>query len=138
MKKLIILFAAGLISGCVTGHHPSHYFNEVQVVNLAGESIQDISLRVLASPKVLNCAAVAKFAMCYDHFGRWRYPQQGLELSWTHPDGSRKTDTLNPRIPAYYSSTFPLRIVMEVQEDGSVNAFYEQEEPGGGGIFIKG
>jgi hypothetical protein len=46
---------------------------------------------------------------------------------------------VNPEIPAYFPSSFPLRVVIEIREDGSVKAFYEQEEPGrNGGIFISG
>ncbi len=73
--------------------------------------------------------------MCDDYFGKRRLPQQGVELSWTHPDGSRKSEVLNPNIPVTYNPAFPLRIVMEIREDGSVKPFYEQEEPGGRAIF---
>jgi len=136
MKKLMILVAGGFISACATGYNPSYYFNEVQVVNQAGAPIQDVSLLVLDSPKMLNCAEVAKFAMCDDRFGRRRYPQRGIELSWIHPDDSQKSETLNPHIPAFFSPTFPLRIVIEVREDGSVKIFYEQEEPDGNRFFL--
>jgi hypothetical protein len=138
MKKLMILIAGGFISACATGYNPSYYFNEVQVVNQAGATIQDVSLRVLDSPKMLNCVEVAKFAMCDDRFGKRLYPQQGIELSWIHPDGSQKSDTLNPDIPAFFSASFPLRIVIELREDGSVNTFYEQEEPGRDDVFVNG
>lgn len=136
MKKLMILIAGGFISACATGYHPRYYFNEIQVVNQAGAPIQDVSLRVLDSATMLNCAEVAKSAMCDDRFGKRLYPQQGVELSWTHPDGSQKSDTLNPDIPAFFPASFALRIVIEVGEDGSLDSFYEQEEPGRDGVFI--
>lgn len=135
MNKLIVLTACGLIGACVSGYNPAYYFNEVQVVNLSGAGIRDVSLRVIDSSKVLSCAEVAKFAMCHDRFGRKPYPQQGVELSWTHVDGSRRTDTPNPHVAAYYSPAFALRIVLEIAEDGSVKTFFEQEEPGRGTLF---
>ena len=138
MKILILLFTGGFLSACVTGYNPSYYFNELQGVNLTGATIKDVSLQMKASPKTLNCAEVANFALCSDRFGKRLYPQQGIELSWTHPDGSQKSDTLNPGIPAFFTAAFPLRIVMEVLEDGSVKAFYEQEEPGREGPYISG
>ena len=138
MKKLIIVLAAGFLSACVTGYNPRYYFNEIQVVNQAGATIQDVSLRVLGSPKALSCAEVAKFAMCADRFGKRVYPQQGIELSWTHPDGSRKSDTPNLHIPVFFNAAFSLRIVIEVREDGSIKTFYEQDEPGRDGFFIGG
>lgn len=138
MKNLMLLVAGGFLSACATSYNPGYYFNELQVVNLTGATIRDVSLRMNASAKTLNCVEVANFALCDDRFGKRRYPQQGIELSWTHPDGSRKSNTLNPDIPAFLSAAFPLRIVIEVLEDGGVKAFYEQEEPGREGLYIGG
>ncbi len=135
MYKLIALAICFLISSCASVQSPRYFFDEVQVVNLAGSDIRDINLRVLGSSKTLNCDKVANYVMCHDRFGRIRYPYQGLELSWTHVDGSRKSDMPNPRVPAYYTSAFPLRIIMEIAQDGSVKAFYRQREPEGGRLF---
>ncbi len=119
----------------MTGYNPNYYFNEVQAVNLSGATVEDVIIRVVNTQKTLSCAEVARYAMCDERFGRRRFPQQGIELSWTHPDGSRKSEMLSPSIPVTYSPGFPLRIVMEIREDGSVKLFYEQEEPGGGVLF---
>ena len=136
MNKVIVLFACGLMSACTFAYNPSYYFNEVQVVNLTGATIKNVSWQVVNSPKALSCPEVAKFAMCADRFAKRRYPQQGIELSWTHADGSPKSDTPNPAIPAYFSPTFALRVVIEVAADGSIKSFYEQDEPGREGLFI--
>ncbi len=135
MKKIIVLFACGLMSACTLGYNPRFFFNEVQVVNLTGATIRDVSWQVVNSPKALSCPEVAKFAMCADRFPRWRYPKQGIEVSWTHGDGSEKSGMPNPAIPAYYSPAYALRVVMELSEDGTIKAFYEQDEPGRGDFF---
>ena len=137
MYKLLILLSAALLSACAAGggYNPRYYFNEVQAVNLTDGTITDVSLRVNGSTKALACAEVNKFAMCADRFGNRLYPKQGIELSWTGVDGNRKTDTQDPRIPSYYPAAFPLRIVLEINADGSVKAFYEQDEPGRDGIY---
>ena len=93
--------------------------------------ITDVAVSVADSPKPLACEEVAKNAMCADRFAKRLYPQQGIELSWTHTDGSRKSDSFAPAIPVTYYSAFALRIVMEVNADGSVKPFYEQDEPSG-------
>jgi hypothetical protein len=136
MKKLSVLFLSILTVACVTGYNPTYWFNEVQVVNLSGSTITEVRVRVVDTKKIYSCEEVAQFAMCRDYFGKRRYPQQGIELSWTHPDGSSKSELLGANIPAYFFPTFPLRIVMEILEDGSVEIFYEQEEPGRGSITI--
>jgi len=133
MKKLSVLFLSILTAACVTGYNPAYWFNEVQVVNLSGSTITDVKVSVVDTSKSYSCEEVAQFALCQDYFGKRRYPQQGIELSWTHPDGSSKAELLSADIPSYFNATFPLRIVMEVVEDGSVKIFYEQDEPDRGG-----
>ena len=138
IKKLSVLFLSILTAACVTGYKPDYRFNEVQVVNLSSATITDVKLRVIDTKKSKNCDEVAKFAMCRDYFSKRWYPQQGIELSWTHPDGSSKSELLGASIPVYYSPAFPLRIVMEILEDGSVKLFYEQEEPGNRPMMMSG
>jgi len=130
MKKHLIVLLSLSTLACATGYNPRYYFNEVQVVNLSMGMIADVRVGFVGSPRTLACDEVAKFAMCADRFNRRFYPQEGIELSWTHTDGSRKSDLFSPAIPVTYNPVFALRIVMEVNADGSVKPFYEQEEPG--------
>ena len=130
MKKLIILISCIATAACATGYNPTYRFNEIQVVNLSGSTIGDVGVRVIDSEKTLSCDEVANNAICDDRFGMRLFPQQGIELSWTHPDGNRKSEVLNPGIPVTLQPATPLRIVMEVNEDGSVNPFFEQESRG--------
>ena len=131
MKKLLIVLLSLSALACATGYNPRYSFNEFQVVNLSAGIIADVRVGFVGSPRTLACDEVAKFAMCADRFSKRFYPQQGIELSWTHTDGSRKSDLFSPAIPVTFNAVFPLRIVMEVNADGSVKPFYEQEEPGG-------
>lgn len=138
MKRLVILFPIMFAAGCVTGYNPTYFFNEVQVVNLTGGTIEEVSVSVVNSPKTLSCDQVAKNALCDDRFGKRRYPQQGIELSWLHGDGSRRSEQTNPAVPVTFSPSFPLRVMLEIDEKGTVKAFFEQEEPGrdGGSFFF--
>jgi len=137
LKKLSILMLALTGVACAMTYNPIYYYNETQVVNLTGGSITDVNLSVSGRERTLGCAEVLKNALCDDRFGKRRYPQQGLELSWVDGDGKQNSQQLNPAIPAYFVTAFPLRIMLEVLEDGSVKAYYEQEEPGrDGGMFI--
>lgn len=127
MKKLVVLLSSLAISACATGYNPTYRFNQIQVVNLSGSTIEDLDVRVIDSEKALSCNEVAMNAVCEDRFGTRPFPQQGIELGWTHPGDERKREVLTPKIPVTFYSTTPLRIVMEVNEDGSVNSFFEQD-----------
>ena len=131
MKNYLIVLLSLSTLACASGYNPRYYFNQVQAVNLTTATITDVSVNFVGSPKAMACDEVAKNAMCADLFGKLLYPQQGIELSWTHTDGSRKSELFSPAIPVTLRSAFPLRIMMLINADGSVKAFYEQEEPGG-------
>ena len=127
MKKLSILLFSVLTAACVTGYNPTYYFNEIQVVNLSGATISKVNLRFSGSDKTLSCDEVAKNALCHDRFSKRRYPQQVIDLSWTHGDGSQKSQQLTPGIGAYYSPGRPLRLMLEINEDGSAKPLIKQE-----------
>lgn len=140
MKHLLAIVAAASLAGCAGnyGYNPDYYFNYVEVINLSGGPIRDVSLRVNGSPKTLACERVNANAICEDRFGKRRYPQQGLDLSWIHPDGSAKSDTLSPPIPVTFNYGRPVQVYLEIRENGSVKAYYKQEERGrnGGSIIL--
>ncbi len=131
MKKLSILLLSGLVVACVTSYNPNYYYNEVQVVNLSGAAISAVKVRVGEAGRKLSCDNVLKNALCDERFSKRRYPPQGIQLSWTHADGSQNSEQLVPAIPVTYSTALPLRVILEISADGSVKSFFEQEEPGG-------
>ena len=128
MKKLTVLILSCLSVACIRGYNPTYSFNQIQVVNLSGTAIEDVSASVAGTAKKISCEKVVKNAVCNDYFGRRAYPQQGIELSWIHGDGSRKSEVQSPPIPSFYSPAIPLRLVFEINEAGSVKANYEQQE----------
>lgn len=130
MKISVTLLAALLCAGCVGGGYtPNYRFNQLQVVNLTGGTINNVEVQVLESDRSNRCAEVNNNAICDRRFGSRRYLQQGVRLSWDHTDGSRKSETFNPPVPIYFSTAFGLRLVMEIDADGAVKPFFEQDEP---------
>ena len=137
MKSLILAVAAALLAGCATGYNPSYHFKQVEVVNLAGAPLQNLSWNVVGSGKSMNCSEVAPNAICADYFPQRRYPRAGIELSWTHADGERRSEVPNPAVPAFFYAAFPLRVIIEIDAEGSLNAYYDQDTPGDN-LFISG
>ena len=132
MKKWLVVALGFSLSACAMEYDPRYYYSEIQVVNLSSAAITDIEIGLLGTSRPLACEEVLKNAMCAKRYGRRLYPQQGIELSWIHGDGSQKTELFSPAIPVTYNPAFPIRIVVEINADGSVKPFYEQEEPGRG------
>ena len=126
MKKLSILLLSFVSIASAKGYHPNYVFSEIQVTNLSAATITDVNLRVTGSDKTLNCDVVAKNAQCQVHFGKRRYPQQEIEFSWTHGDGSKRSHQSKPAIAAYFTTAAPL--MLDINEDGSVETFFRQHD----------
>jgi hypothetical protein len=127
MKKLSILLLSFLSVACVTTYNPMYNFHEIRVANLSGATITDVNLRVTGSDKTLNCDVVAKNAQCQAYFGKRRYPKQGIELSWTDGDGSKKSQQSNPAIAAYFGTAASLILLLDINEEGSVETYFKQD-----------
>ncbi|NNE63679.1 MAG: hypothetical protein HKN34_06330 [Gammaproteobacteria bacterium] len=131
MKILYMLVLGIAATACSMKYTPKYYFNEIQVVNYSGATITNVSVRFESSAKTVKCDVVTKNRLCRDYFNKLRYPRQVIELAWTHGDGVEKSQQFNPRIPAYYHTPFPLRVMLEINEEGAVKTYFEQEEPDG-------
>jgi hypothetical protein len=130
MHKLTVSLLALSLTACVKGYNPSFYYNELQVANLSEGKISSLRLRVDGSEKGLSCDEVVKNALCIERFSKRRYPQQGIQLDWVHPDGSGQSQTLAPPVPVTAVAGLSLQVILEIRSDASVKAFYKQEEPG--------
>ena len=129
MKKLTLLLLALTSVACATGYNPDYYYNEIQVANLTGATITQVNLQVGGTDRTLSCDEVLKNALCADRFSKRSYPQQLLDLSWIHGDGQQMSQQVAPKIPVYFGPAFPLRIMLEISENGTVKAYFEQEAP---------
>jgi hypothetical protein len=128
MKKLGILLISFLSVACASnGYNPSYVFNQLQVVNLTDSTITDLNLQIGGSDRSLNCDEVAKNAVCNKYIGKRRYPQQVDVLSWTDGSGTQRSERVSPEIAAYFSTGNALRLVIEINEDGSVKPIFEQD-----------
>lgn len=137
MKYVTLLLIGALIAGCATGYNPSYVFKRVEVVNLAGGPLHDLTWNVIGSGKTMTCSEVEAKGICAEYFATHRYPKAGIELTWTHVDGERKTAIINPNVPAFFYTGLPLSIFIEIGPDATLRAYYDQDTPDGTRIFIR-
>ena len=130
MKYLTLLIAGALIAGCATTYSPRYYFKQVDVVNLTGAPLKDLSWKVVGSGKQMTCEEVAPNRICTDYFPRRHYPRAGIELNWIDADGKAQSAILNPAVPAYFYTSLPLSIFIEIDPEGTLRAYYRQDTPG--------
>jgi hypothetical protein len=124
MKATLLLMTSLLVAACSAGYSPRYYYESVEVSNLSGEAISDLQVQI--GERDYGCDAVAKNAMCHQRFGKLPYPQQPLRVSWQVGDGGEQTQQVDPMVPATLSPALPLRVMLDIGEDGSVKAYFKQ------------
>jgi hypothetical protein len=116
------------LAACAGGYNPRYYYSNIEVANLSGGAITNVEVQVGVDGRNLRCETVANKALCQQRFGKRPYPQQDIELSWQDSDGNPQSTRVNPHLPATLTSSWALRIMLDIREDGSVKAYFKQEE----------
>jgi len=128
MKTLLIMLSCLTLGACAGGYHPRYYYSNIEVANLSGGAITNVEVQVGADGRNLRCEAVAKNALCQERFGKRPYPEQDIELSWQDSAGNPQSIAVNPHLPATLTPGWSLRIMMDIDEDGSVKTYFKQDD----------
>jgi hypothetical protein len=127
-KTITLLLSSLTLAACTGGYNPRYYYSNIEVANLSGGAITNVEVQVGADGRNLRCETVAKNALCQERFGKRPYPQQDIELSWQDSDGNPQSTRVNPHLPATLIPSWALRIMLDIREDGSVKAYFKQDD----------
>jgi hypothetical protein len=136
MKTLLVMLSCLSLAACAVGYNPRYYYSNIEVANLSGGAITNVEVQIGADGRNLRCESVAKNALCQERFGKRPYPQQDIQLTWQDSDGNPQSATMNPDIPVTLTQSWSLRIMLDIQEDGSVKAYFKQDEARLGALDI--
>jgi hypothetical protein len=125
MKTITLLVSSLLLAACSAAYTPRYYYQSVEVANLSGGAISNLEVRV--GERDLRCAEVAANAQCYQRFGKRPYPQQAIGVSWRDAGGNGRTQQINPMVPLTLTPALPLRVMLDIGEDGAVKAYFRQD-----------
>jgi hypothetical protein len=127
MKTTLFALSCLTLFACATVYTPRVFYNYVEVLNQTGGTINNVDLQI-GDSRNLHCDTVTKKRICYKRFGRHRYPQQPLELSWQDSAGELQARQLDPPIPATLSSGVSARVLLEINADGSVKIEFREDD----------
>ena len=128
MKAITLLLLSLTLAACAGGYNPRYYYSNIEVANLSGGDINNVVVQIGADGRTLRCDAVAKNALCQERFGKRPYPQQTIELSWQDSAGNAQSGQVNPQIPVTFAPSLSLRVLVDIQEDGSLKARFRQDD----------
>ena len=128
MKTLLVTLSCLTLAACAGSYNPRFYYSNIEVANLSGGAITRVEVQVGADGRNLRCETVASNALCQERFAKRLYPQQDTELSWQDSDGNPQSTRANPHLPATLAPSRALSIMLDIREDGSVEAYFKQDD----------
>jgi hypothetical protein len=128
MKTITLLLSSLVLVSCAVGYNPRYYYSNIEVANLSGGDISNVVIQIGADGRTLRCEFVVKNALCQERFGKRPYPQQAIELSWQDSAGNAQSGQVNPQVPVTFSPVLSLRVLVDIQEDGSLKAQFRQDD----------
>lgn len=128
MKILPLLLASLLLSACGFSYNPRYYYNNVEIANLTGDTIRDLRVQIGIDGRVIACDEVTDKRLCQQRFGKRPYPQDLVDISWRDTAGQQQSRQINPSIPLTLTPSLALRLVLEINADGSIKAYFRQDD----------
>ena len=129
IKKFSILLPILLISACASGYKPTHYYNEVLIVNNSRQLIQDVRITAKETGRSFSCGNIAPLGICSNKIPQRRYNYSPIQIAWVFGNTARQTDEFVLEVPATMHIGLPLRGVLEISPQGVISARFEQDTP---------
>jgi len=129
MKTLMLLALCLTISACATGTNLSPIYSYVKIVaaNLTGGTITNLRIQVGPGGKVLECAEVKNNELCQERIHPTLYPQKVVQISYQTADGMQKSTQTDPQFDPNLVPEVPLDLMLNIQADGSIDAFFKED-----------
>ncbi len=127
MKKTIVAAGAILVAACAGTNRPSYDINEVLLVNKSREVLRAVRVSVPSTGRSFSCGSVAPRGICGNKIPRRRYEGNPIRVEWTFGNRSRSTGEFIIQVPATFYTELPLRAVLAVSPNGSIEAYFEQD-----------
>jgi len=128
MKKNYLFVTLGLmLSSCAISFEPQYFYNEILVINKSRVLIQDVSVSAEATGRSFSCGNIAPLGICSNKIPKRRYMKSPITIAWVFGNTARQTDEFVLEVPAAMSTDYPLRGVLEISPQGSISAYFQQD-----------
>ena len=129
MKKYFILIPGLLLSSCATSYESLYSYNEILIINRSRELIQDVTISAGATNREFSCGNIAPRGICSDKFPQRPYMKNPIRISWVFGNIAGETSEFILEVPETFSTSIPLRGVLEINPQGSISAYFQQDTP---------
>ena len=127
MKYFLVAVMGLALAACSVGYNPRYYYTNVQVANLTGGDIGELRVQVGAEGRVIECDLVTNNRVCEERFARRIYPQDVVDIRWRDAAGEVQSRQVNPSVPITLTTGLPVRLLIEIDAEGSIKAFFRQD-----------
>jgi hypothetical protein len=127
MKKLSVLITSLFLSSCATSYNSDYFYNEILIINNAGILVQDVTISAGETGRMFSCGNIAPRGICSDKFPQRRYMKNPIRIAWVFGNTTGQTEAFVLEVPATFTTAFPLRGVLEIDPQGSISAYFQQD-----------
>ena len=133
MTNLRVVFPviALLLGGCASVPvGPTYYYNEVVVLNQSRYVVRDVQISATNSGRVFGCGNIAPRGICSNKFRPQVYRGSPVRVTWGFGETAMRSEFFELALPPSSVAELPLRGVLVIGANGSVQAYLQQDKPG--------
>ena len=127
-KNHTILILSLLLSSCATIYESPYSYNEILIINRSRQLIQDVTISAAGTNRTFSCGNIAPLGICSDKFPERRYMKNPIRIDWVFGNTSGKSNEFVLEVPPTFSTALPLRGVLDINPQGLISAYFQQEK----------
>ncbi len=89
--------------------------------------MQGVTITATGNNRVFSCGNIAARGICSNKMPSRPYNRNPIKIDWIFGSVARQSREFVLEVPANMETTIPLRGVLEVNEQGMISAYFEQE-----------
>ncbi len=89
--------------------------------------VQDVTITATGSNRIFSCGNIAPRGICSNRMPRRTYKRNPVKVDWVFGNVARQTSEFILEVPATMEIGLPLRGVLEINEQGNISAYFEQD-----------
>ena len=127
-RNIIWFFCLLALTACASIIKDDYYLNGIVVRNNTNESLFEVKVKVEETSAIFMCGNIPPRGMCSNKFPRRKYLGHHVQITWAYHNAKRNTDTVILKVPQGFDTAMPLMGVLEVNKDGMINPYFEQNK----------
>jgi hypothetical protein len=125
IRNIIFLSLLFVLEACAPVVNSDYYYNEIVIRNNASGPVVDVTIKAEKTHLTFSCSFIPARSMCSNKFRDRKYYGSPIQITWRFRE-SMRTGRFKLKIPEDLDVDIPLRGILEVNNGGNINPYFEQ------------